>query len=191
MKRFVFDQRFGQMFRIRFILGNGREGKCAAKCIKIPKNGRFRNIKFQNFPGEHAPRTPLAGSPFGRGSGLWPLNFRTQVPTFRTQVKTGLGKNLFHSSKLTSIVLLESVWIILSEYISIAICNFASQMSYGQQTKTRQKCNFSTYVERTRKGQTTASFVLCRGLSMVRFPAGGSTYFGVSTWGSGVSHSWI
>ena len=39
-------------------LGNGREEKCAAKCIKIPKNGRFRNIKFQNFPGEHAPGPP-------------------------------------------------------------------------------------------------------------------------------------
>ena len=38
----------------------------------------------------------------------------------------------FHSSKMMSLVLLESVWNILSEYIWVAICNFASQKSYGQ-----------------------------------------------------------
>ena len=56
---------------------------------KTPKNGRFPNIKFHD---------PLAGSPFGRGRGLRPLNFRTQVPTFRTQVETGQGKTLLTRS---------------------------------------------------------------------------------------------
>ena len=34
----------------------------------MQKNGRSFNIKFQNFPGEHA-ADPPASSPFGRGSG--------------------------------------------------------------------------------------------------------------------------
>ena len=38
----------------------------------------------------------------------------------------------FHFSKLMSLVLLESVWNTLSEYIWVAICNFAPQKSYGQ-----------------------------------------------------------
>ena len=58
----------------------------------------------------------------------------------------------FHSWKLMSLVLLERVWNTLSEYIWVAICNFASQKSYGQWTKTCQKCTFSTYLARTRKG---------------------------------------
>ena len=37
---------------------------------------------------------PLESSPFGRGSGLRPLNFRTQVYPLCTQVQTGLGKTL-------------------------------------------------------------------------------------------------
>ena len=53
----------------------------------------FATSNFEIFRGSMPP-DPLAGSPFGRGSGLRPLNFRTQVPTFRTQVETGLGKTL-------------------------------------------------------------------------------------------------
>ena len=43
----------------------------------------FCNIKFQTFPGEHAPGPP---------SEL--LNFRTQVHSLCTQVQTGQGKTL-------------------------------------------------------------------------------------------------
>ena len=53
----------------------------------------FATSNFKIFRGSMPP-DPLAGSPFGRGSHLRPLNFRTQVPTFRTQVETGLGKTL-------------------------------------------------------------------------------------------------
>ena len=53
----------------------------------------FATSNFNIFRGSMPP-DPLAGSPFGGGSGLRSLNFRTQVPTFRMQVKTGLEKTL-------------------------------------------------------------------------------------------------
>ena len=58
MKRLSSINVLGKCSESDSFLGNGREEKCAAKCIKIPKNGRFRNIKFQIFPGEHAPGPP-------------------------------------------------------------------------------------------------------------------------------------
>ena len=60
------------------------------KCIKWP----FLQHLISTFCGEACPWTPLASPPFGRGSGLWPLNFCTQVHSLCTQVQTGLGKTL-------------------------------------------------------------------------------------------------
>ena len=49
------------------------------------------NIKI--FQGS-MPQIPLESSRFGRGSGLRPLNFRTQVYSLCTQVQTAQGKTL-------------------------------------------------------------------------------------------------
>ena len=45
------------------------------------------------------PPDPLASSPFGRGIGLRPLNFCTQVYSLCTQVQSDLGKTLPSSVK--------------------------------------------------------------------------------------------
>ena len=82
---FVFRERFKQMIRIRSIFRMPGEENRLALSIKNAQNGRFCNIKFQNFPGEHAPDPP---------SELRPLNLRTQVYSLCTQVQTGLGKTL-------------------------------------------------------------------------------------------------
>ena len=73
------------MFRKTYsFLGNGREEKCAAKCIKIPKNGRFRNINFQKFPGEHALGPPKQAHPSGEEVAFGHL---TSVRKFQRSVR--------------------------------------------------------------------------------------------------------